>query len=92
MTEFVVIITPRFGEKISFIEPAGRLSLTIYVCHFAILGLVAVIVQDMPRLDVLPAFIFTIGHTILWIPIAHLHERNKISISLENLIRVQSGR
>ncbi len=83
---------PRFGEKISFIEPAGRLSLTIYVCHFAILGIVAVIVEDMPRLDVLPAFIFTIGHTILWIPIAHLHERNKISISLENLIRVQSGR
>jgi len=84
--------SPRFGEKINIIEPAGRLSLTIYVCHFAVLGIVAIIVQDMPRLDLIPAFIFTIGHTIIWIPLAQIHEKNKIRISLENLIRIQSGR
>ena len=83
---------PRFGEKIGMIEPAGRLSLTIYVCHFAILGIVAILVKDMPRLDVIPAFILTIGHTILWIPLAYLHEKNRWRISFENLIKVQSGR
>ena len=41
---------PFYGDRLAFLEPAGRLSLTIYVAHFAVLGIVAFIVQGEPRL------------------------------------------
>ena len=41
---------PAFGEKLTFLEPSGRLSLTIYVSHFAVLGIAAMVLEGEPRL------------------------------------------
>ena len=78
---------PSGGDKYSWLEPAGRLSLTIYVLHFVILGFVAYFMQDMPRLEVYLAFITTIIHTAIWIPLAILHEKYIPKVSFEELLR-----
>ena len=83
---------PLMGEKLSLLEPAGRLSLTIYVSHFAVLGAVALLMDGEPRLALIPAFLVTILHTLVWIPLAVLHERVIPGMSLEGLLRNQSGR
>ena len=84
---------PLMGGRMSFLEPAGRLSLTIYVSHFAVLGVVAAIMDGEPRLALIPAFIVTIMHTVVWIPLAALHEKKMPGISIEGLLRRgQSGR
>ena len=83
---------PLMGEKLSLLEPAGRLSLTIYVSHFAVLGAVALLMDGEPRLALIPAFMVTILHTLVWIPLAVLHERTIPGLSLEGLLRNQSGR
>ena len=83
---------PLMGERLSLLEPAGRLSLTIYVSHFAVLGAVAILMDGEPRLALIPAFLVTILHTIVWIPLAVLHERAIPGLSLERLMRSQSGR
>ena len=83
---------PLMGEKLSLLEPAGRLSLTIYVSHFAVLGAVALLMDGEPRLALIPAFLVTILHTLVWIPLAVLHERTFPGLSLEGLLRNQSGR
>ena len=75
------------GSRLSFLEPAGRLSLSIYVAHFAILGLVALIMEGEPRMSLVPAFAITIIHTAIWIPLAALHERTIPWFSLEGLLR-----
>jgi len=84
---------PALGDKLSFLEPAGRLSLTIYVAHFAVLGAAAIIL-DGARLAVFPAFAVTLGHTFMWIPIASIIEKKAPRITLENLLKSmdQSGR
>ena len=84
---------PALGDKLSFLEPAGRLSLTIYVAHFAVLG-AAAIMLDGARLAVFPAFAVTLGHTFVWIPIASIIEKKAPRITLENLLKSmdQSGR
>jgi hypothetical protein len=68
------------------LEPAGRLSLTIYVAHFAVLG-AAAMVLDGARLAVVPAFAVTIGHTLAWIPLAVAHEKHIPDISFESILR-----
>ena len=78
---------PSLGDRISFLEPAGRLSLTIYVSHFAVLGIVAATMDGEPRLGIFPAFAATIGHTLVWVPLAYLHERHIPGISLEGLLK-----
>ena len=83
---------PLMGERLSLLEPAGRLSLTIYVSHFAVLGAVALMMDGEPRLALIPAFLITILHTLVWIPLAVLHERTIPGLSLEGLLRNQSGR
>jgi uncharacterized membrane protein len=83
---------PLMGEGLSMLEPAGRLSLTIYVSHFAVLGAVALMMDGEPRLALIPAFLVTILHTLVWIPLAVLHERVIPGMSLEGLLRSQSGR
>ncbi len=81
------------GGRLDFLEPAGRLSLTIYVSHFAVLGLVAMALEGEPRLGPIPAFTVTIFHTLVWIPLAMAHERAIPGYSLERLLRTsQSGR
>ena len=81
------------GERLSVLEPAGRLSLTIYVSHFAVLGAVALLMEGEPRLSLIPAFLVTILHTVIWIPLAVIHERKVPGLSLEGLLRrTQSSR
>ena len=78
---------PLMGDRLSLLEPAGRLSLTIYVSHFAVLGAVALIMDGEPRLALVPAFLATILHTLVWIPLAVMHERHVPWLSLEELLR-----
>ena len=83
---------PFMGDRLTFLEPAGRLSLTIYVAHFAILGIVALVMEGEPRMPLIPAFILTIIHTALWIPLAILHERAIPRFSLEGILRASQSR
>ena len=78
---------PLMGESLSLLEPAGRMSLTIYVSHFAVLGVVALMMEGEPRLALVPAFLVTILHTLVWIPLAIMHERHIPWLSLEELLR-----
>ena len=78
---------PLMGSRLSFLEPVGRLSLSIYVAHFGVLGLVALIMEGEPRISLVPAFAVTIIHTAMWIPLAALHERTIPWFSLEGLLR-----
>ena len=78
---------PRGGEVLSFLEPAGKITLTIYVAHFAVLGAVAYLMQGNPRLDIIPAFLATIAHTLIWIPLAIWHQNNIPNFSIEGLLR-----
>ena len=71
------------------LEPAGRLSLTIYVGHFALLGVfVASYGRSSFPLEV--SFALTVIHMIVWIPISIVHERIAPNYSLEQVIRVMS--
>ena len=84
---------PLMGDRLSLLEPAGRLSLTIYVSHFAVLGVVALLMDGEPRMSLVPAFLVTILHTIVWIPLAAIHESRFRGLSLEGLLRrTQSSR
>ena len=84
---------PLMGDRLSLLEPAGRMSLTIYVSHFAVLGVVALLMDGEPRMSLVPAFLVTILHTIVWIPLAAIHESRFPGLSLEGLLRrTQSSR
>ena len=83
--------TPLMGGRLSFLEPAGRLSLSIYVAHFAVLGVVALVMEGEPRMSLVPAFAVTIIHTAIWIPLAALHERTIPWFSLEGLLRASQS-
>jgi len=78
---------PFGGERISWLEPAGRLSLTIYVAHFILLGIIANEMQNQPRLDIYTSFLLTILHTSIWIPLSIWHEKYIPKISFEELLR-----
>ncbi len=78
---------PYMGERISFLEPTGRLSLTIYVSHFAVLGVVASVMEGEARLGVFSAFAATVLHTLIWIPLAYWHEKKIPNYSLEGILR-----
>jgi len=78
---------PWKGERLSFLEPLGKITLTVYVAHFAVLGVVASLMQGEPRLELVPAFAATIGHTLIWIPLAIWHQNNIPDISLESVLR-----
>ena len=78
---------PWKGDSLSFLEPLGRITLTVYVAHFAVLGVVALAVQGEARLEFLPAFVATIGHTLVWIPLAILHQRHCPNICIEEFLR-----
>ena len=72
---------------LSILEASGRLTLTIYVLHFAILGIAAEYMINQPRLGILQAFFVTFVHTLVWIPLANLHQRYCPKFSLEELLR-----
>ena len=79
-------------DRLSFLEPLGKITLTVYVAHFAVLGIIASMMQGEPRLELVPAFAATIGHTLIWIPLAILHQRYYPKVSLEELLRVFTSR
>ena len=77
------------GRIMRGLEPAGRLSLTIYVGHFALLGaFVATFGRGSFPLEV--SFALTVIHMIAWIPISIVHERIAPNYSLEQVIRVMN--
>jgi uncharacterized membrane protein len=78
---------PGGGDRLAFLEPAGRITLTIYVAHFAVLGAVASAMQGEPRLELVPAFAATITHTLIWIPLATWHQKHIPNISFEALLK-----
>ena len=78
---------PGGGDRLAFLEPAGRITLTIYVAHFAVLGAVASAMQGEPRLELVPAFAATIAHTLIWIPLATWHQKYIPNISFETLLK-----
>ena len=75
------------GGSLAFLEPAGRITLTIYVAHFAVLGAVASTMQGEPRLELVPAFAATIVHTLIWIPLATWHQNHIPDVSFEALLK-----
>ena len=82
---------PWKGDSLSFLEPLGKITLTVYVAHFAVLGVVASIMQGEPRLGLFLAFTITIIHTLVWIPLAILHQRYCPKLSLEEMLRTVSN-
>ena len=78
---------PWKGDGLSFLEPLGKITLTVYVAHFAVLGIVASMVQGEPRLELVPAFTATILHTLIWVPLAIWHQKHIPEISFESLLR-----
>ena len=78
---------PWKGDGLSFLEPLGKITLTVYVAHFAVLGIVASMMQGEPRLELVPAFAATILHTLIWIPLAIWHQKHIPEISFESLLR-----
>ena len=78
---------PWKGGVLSFLEPLGKITLTVYVAHFAVLGIVASMMQGEPRLELVPAFAATILHTLIWIPLAIWHQKHIPEISFESLLR-----
>jgi len=81
---------PSLGDRLAFLEPVGRLSLSVYVSHFAVLGLVAIVMEGEPRLGIVPAFAATIAHTLVWIPLANLHQEKIPEYSFEGLMKAIS--
>ena len=77
---------PALGDRLAALEPAGRITLTIYVAHFAVLGAVASMMEGEPRLGLVTAFALTIAHTLVWIPLAIWHQRHIPNLSFEALL------
>jgi len=78
---------PSLSDRLALLEPAGRITLTIYVAHFAVLGAVASVMQGEPRLELVPASAATIAHTLIWIPLAIWHQKHIPNISFETLLK-----
>tara|TARA_B100000676_G_scaffold301649_1_gene349159 strand:+ start:11195 stop:12253 length:1059 start_codon:yes stop_codon:yes gene_type:complete len=72
---------------LSVLESSGRLTLSIYVLHFAVLGVAAEYMMNKPLLGIGAAFTVTIAHTLIWIPLAKLHQRYCPKMSIEELLR-----
>ena len=73
--------------KLSYLEPVGKITLTIYVLHFFVLGVTAIIMDEKPRFDIFTAFSITIAHTLIWIPLANWHQNNIPNISFEYFLK-----
>jgi uncharacterized membrane protein len=68
----------------ALIAPVGKLSLTIYVIHFATLRLLA---EWGPKsLTISESFTITVLHSAIWIPLAILHQKRIPHLSLERLL------
>ena len=80
----------RFFPFMRVLAPAGRLSLTIYVLHFALLGMMAAFLPK--EMSITSAFLITSVHVSLWIIIATFHQKKIPKISIERFIQFCSVR
>ena len=78
---------PWGGDSLSFLEPLGRITLTVYVLHFAVLGCRCICHARRVSTGAFSAFAITIGHTLVWIPLAKAQQEFIPEISLEGLLR-----
>ncbi|MDP6856335.1 MAG: heparan-alpha-glucosaminide N-acetyltransferase domain-containing protein [Candidatus Thalassarchaeaceae archaeon] len=67
-----------------WLAPSGKLSLTIYVLHFALLGAV---VESIPEITLIVAFGITLLHMGLWLMLGLIHEKMGFKWSIEYVIR-----
>ena len=80
------------SDRLTFMRlltPSGRLSLTIYVSHFAILSVLVPFFPD--DVGIGTAFIITFAHVMLWIVLSILHQSIIPNMSLEALLRTFSS-
>ena len=68
----------------SFLASSGRLSLTIYILHFALLGQ---IIEYIPEVSLIEAFGITLFHMGIWLVFGIIHEKFKFIWSIEYFIR-----
>ena len=82
-----------FSDRLTLLmrllAPSGRLSLTIYVFHFAILSVLVPFFPDDIGIGIV--FIITFAHVILWIGSSILHQSIIPNVSLEALLRTLSS-
>ena len=71
------------------LAPSGRLSLTIYVFHFAILSVLVPFFPDDIGIGIV--FIITFTHVLFWIVLSILHQSRIPKVSLESLLRMLSS-
>jgi acyltransferase len=79
---FRCINSPKWVNSV--LAPSGRLSLTIYMLHFALLG---VIEPYLPDSGLEVAFLMTIVHMTLWSILAHIQQKQIPELSIEHLLR-----
>ncbi len=78
-------MAPSWMSKINeWLAPSGRLSLSIYVLHFALLGAV---VGKIPVISLIEGFGITLLHMGLWLMLGLIHEKMELKWSLEDIIR-----
>ena len=68
----------------SSLAPSGHLSLTIYMLHFALLG---IIIPYLPDYGLEVAFLMTIAHMALWSITAQIQQKRIPEFSIEHLLR-----
>ncbi|MEC7142923.1 MAG: acyltransferase family protein [Candidatus Thermoplasmatota archaeon] len=68
----------------SLLASSGRLSLTIYLLHFALLGQ---IIEYIPEVSLIEAFVITLLHMGIWLVFGIIHEKFNFIWSIENVIR-----
>ena len=67
----------------NILAPSGRLSLTIYMLHFALLGIIE---PYIPNHGIEIAFIMTITHMAIWSILAHMQQKQIPYLSIEHLL------
>ena len=67
----------------NILAPSGRLSLTIYMLHFALLGIIE---PYIPNHGIEIAFIMTITHMAIWSILAHMQQKKIPYLSIEHLL------
>ena len=92
-TVFLWNLFRAYSDRLTFLmrllASSGRLSLTIYVFHFAILcGLVPFFSDDI---GIGTVFIITFAHVLLWFVLSILHQSIIPNVSLEVLLRTLSS-
>lgn len=78
------------GQRSESFSAAGRLSLTIYILHFVPLRIYAQ--ADIDYISAAGALGIVLAYSIIWWPLAVMHQRHVPRLSLEELLRRVSRR